>query len=71
MLSVLFACIDVGNMHFDKGQGRGSQGITQGYRGMAVSSGIDDDRIHSVGCIKSGLLDDLDYFSLMIALLAN
>ena len=67
VLAEWFSCMDVGQMHFNKGDLGSGQGITQGDAGMGEGRGVDDD----VGnALAGGFLNCIDQYVFCVALQA-
>src|SRR6202000_53697 len=59
-----FACMDIADMHFDDGRLDGGDRIADGYRGMGIAAGIQEDAVGR----ESGPLQLVDQFAFDIAL---
>ena len=55
-------------MHFDKRDGHGRQGVSQGNAGMGIAARIDDDEGHP---FAAGGLDAIDQIAFVVALEAD
>ena len=63
-----FPRMDVGKMHFDKGNGHGRQSVTHCDAGVGVAARVDNNESHS---FVAGSLDAIDQVTLMVALEGN
>jgi hypothetical protein len=64
LLTITLAASQIGEMHFDGGNGDGSDGITQRYTRVGIRASVDDQRIDP----PHGPLNGLDEASLMVGL---
>lgn len=59
------ASMDVGEMHFDEGDGDGGEGVAQRYAGMGEAARVDED---GRDALLAGTLHPVDQLPLVVAL---
>src|SRR5690606_35572209 len=62
-----YACMNIGDVHFDEWDGHCGQGVTQGDAGVRQAARIDDDGVHPAGLCA---MDVVDQSAFVVALIA-